>query len=68
MDIKIEYLKNNEIKNFIISILELTSKILPNENFEGKNFYSDNLDYNHLLIWRKNEPNSKLFIKKLDAI
>ncbi len=68
MDYKIEYLKNNEIKQFIIPIIELTAKILPNEKFEANHFYRDDLNFHHLLIWRKLEPNSKLFIKKLDAI
>ncbi len=80
MNIDIQYLYNEEIKQFIIPVIELTTKILPNEKFEGKNFYfdinndidNDNYCYNegfhHLLIWRKQETNSKLFIKKLDAI
>jgi hypothetical protein len=68
MDYKIKYLKNDEIKEFIIPVIELTTKILPNENFEANHFYRDDLNFHHLLIWRKIEQNSKLFIKKLDAI
>ncbi len=76
---KIDYLYNDEIQPYILSVLNLIYKYLSNEQFYAEHFIqknnilntSDTLyknGFHHLLIWNLNNNTSKLLVKKLDAI
>lgn len=66
MNYNIDYKRNEEIKECIIPVIELTHKIIPNESFEPDNFTSESNCFHHLIIWNKDFPNR--FVKKIDAI
>ena len=66
MEYIIDYKRNEEIKECIIPVIELTHKIIPNELFEPNNFISESNCFHHLIIWNKDFPNR--FVKKIDAI
>ncbi len=66
MNYIIDYKRNEEIKECIIPVIELTHKIIPNELFEPNNFISESNCFHHLIIWNKDFPNR--FVKKIDAI
>ncbi len=66
MNYIIDYKRNEEIKECIIPVIELTHKIIPNESFEPNNFTSESNCFHHLIIWNKDFPNR--FVKKIDAI